>query len=144
MKFLLSALLLLLIISCNRSRTTAQDEVKVSVDSLSDKNAQFTPENKTMVMTFVGYEEGDYPHVIFKEIATGEDYDFRYLEENYYGEFKILLEESEAAFGFKANPEYINKSFTVDAELKTVADTDLNGEAIKAQGWVIRRLTQAN
>lgn len=146
MKFILALSILFLIAGCNKSKTNIQikKENEVKVDPVVNKDPQPSSTNKTMHMTFMSYEEGDYPHVIFKDETTGEEYDFRYLDENIYGVFPILMDDPDAAFGFKANPKYVNQSFIVEAELKTVADTDLNGEAIKAEGWVIKSLKAIN
>ena len=146
MKYILLFPMLFFIVTCNKSKTNIQvnKENEVQVDTVVNNDSQPSSKNKTMHMTFMSYEEGDYPHVIFKDKTTGEEYDFRYLDQNNYGDFQILMEDTEAAFGFKANPKHLNQSFIVEAELITVPDTDLSGEAIEAEGWVIKSLKTIN
>ncbi len=98
------------------------------------------PNVKTMTMTFVGYEEGDYPHLLFKDSATGKEEDFRFTADNNYSGIPILLEDKNAAFGEKANPKYLNKMFIVETTKKQVVDADLQGVAFKTKAWVITSL----
>jgi hypothetical protein len=116
-----------------------------SVNNTQPGEVQKQDQNKkVMTMTFEEYSEGDYPHVIFKETATGKTYDFRHISDNKLGDVPILLDDDKAGFGLKANPKYLGKSFVVEAVLKTVMDSDLDGTAIKVEDWVINdiRLNQ--
>ncbi|MFM2192029.1 MAG: hypothetical protein RLZZ118_986 [Bacteroidota bacterium] len=94
-------------------------------------------DTKIMTMTFEEYEEGDYPHLIFKDIYSEEEYDFRFLGENNLKGVSILLDDNDAAFGLKANPKYLKKTFIVETKKKAVLDSDLEGKTIKSKGWVI-------
>jgi hypothetical protein len=96
-----------------------------------------TATTKTMTMTFEGYEAGDYPHLSFKDSKTNEDYDFRHLSYNNYCGINFLLDDAENSFGLKANPRYLNKTFRVVANYKTVMDNDLEGKTIYIKDWVI-------
>ena len=88
-------------------------------------------DGKIMTMTFEEYSEGDYPHLIFKDIATKEEYDFRFISDNNLSGAKILLDDNDAAFGLKANPKFLKKIFIVETKKKTVLDSDLDGKTIK-------------
>jgi len=92
---------------------------------------------KIMTMTFEEYSEGDYPHLIFKDISSSEEYDFRFLSDNNLNGVSILLDDNDAAFGLKANPKYLKKTFIVETKKKTVLDSDLEGNTIKSKEWVI-------
>jgi hypothetical protein len=94
-------------------------------------------DEKTMTMTFEEYSEGDYPHLIFKDIATKKEYDFRFLSDNNLNGVAILLNDNNAAFGLKANPKYLKKTFIIETKKKTVSDADLDGKPIKSKEWVI-------
>ena len=94
-------------------------------------------DTKIMTMTFEEYSEGDYPHLIFKDIYSEEEYDFRFLGENNLKGVSILLDDNDAAFGLKANPNYLKKTFIVETKKKSVLDSDLEGNTIKSKVWVI-------
>lgn len=94
-------------------------------------------DGKIMTMTFEEYSEGDYPHLIFKDISTKEEYDFRFISANNLSGAKILLDDNDAAFGLKANPKFLKKTFIVETKKKTVLDSDLDGKTIKSKEWVI-------
>jgi len=113
----------------------AAQEVKKSDTVAVIKKAP--TDGKIMTMTFEEYSEGDYPHFIFKDISTKEEYDFRFISDNNLSGLKILLDDNDAAFGLKANPKYLKKNFIVEAKKKTVLDSDLDGKTIKVKEWVI-------
>ncbi|MFN8284294.1 MAG: hypothetical protein U0U67_13830 [Chitinophagales bacterium] len=108
------------------------------------QNGTTTSTTKTMTMTFEEYSEGDYPHFIFKDVKTGQEYDFRFLSENKLGNLNLLLDDDNASFGSKANPKYLKKKFTVVAIKKSVLDSDLEGNTIKTKAWVISKITIVN
>ena len=103
-----------------------------------------TSTTKTMTMTFEEYSEGDYPHLIFKDVKTGIEYDFRFISDNKLGNLNILLDDADASFGSKANPKYLKKKFTVVAIKKIVLDSDLEGNTIKTKAWVISKISLIN
>jgi hypothetical protein len=94
-------------------------------------------DSRQLTMVFDGYEEGDYPHFLFTDVKTGEGYDFRFLNENDLSGVPILLDDENAAFGYRANPKYLNKTFLVEIVKKSVLDSDLEGNTIKSKAWVI-------
>lgn len=105
------------------------------------QNSTITSTTKTMTMTFEEYTEGDYAHFIFKDLKTGQEYDFGFLSENKLGNLNLLLDDDNANFSLKANPEYLKKKFTVVATKKSVLDSDLNGNTIKTKAWVISKIS---
>jgi hypothetical protein len=115
-----------------------QDKAKVESEKI--KSEESSLETKEMTMVFEKYSEGDYPHLLFKDISSGEQYDFRFLSDNNLNGINILLEDNQTAFGMRANPEYLNKTFKIIAKKKEVLDSDLEGKTIKAKEWVISSL----
>ena len=101
------------------------------------ENIKSPSETKTLTMIFEDYSEGDFPHLLFKDISSNEEYDFRFLSDNNLTGLPILLKDNDAAFGFKANPKYLNKTCIVETKKKSVLDSELNGETFKSMEWVI-------
>lgn len=90
-------------------------------------------------LRFLGYEEGDTPHLLFKDIKTGKEYDLNNLSKNNYRNIKLLIEKNSNAFGVSGNPKYVNKLFKV--KLKKVLVKKYNPEppnnVITVEDWVI-------
>ena len=101
------------------------------------ENIKSPSETKTLTMIFEDYSEGDYPHLLFKDISSNEEYDFRFLSDNNLTGLPILLKDNDAAFGCKANPKYLNKTCIVETKKKSVLDSELDGETFKSMEWVI-------
>jgi hypothetical protein len=97
---------------------------------------------KKMTMIFEGYDEGDFPHLLFFDIKTKEQYDFGHILENQLGNSKILLSDPGSSFGYKSNPKYIGKKFVVLAFEKYFTSTDEDGKRIKNKEWVIKSINQ--
>ncbi len=142
MRISLAYIFLILLLSCNKTKTDDQAGTDTESTENPEENNSSSSKRKTMDMTFVSYEEGDYPHLLFKEIATGEEFDFRHIDENKLGGFPLLLEDENASFGFKANPKYLKKAFEIEAIYKKVSDNDLNGENIETEAWVINDIEE--
>lgn len=121
----------------SEANNTEPSELKSEDGQVKADNKQTSAETKTMTMVFQEYSEGDYPHLLFKDVASGEQFDFRFLDDNNLSGLKILLNDEQAAFGVKANPAYLNKTFLVDATKKTLSDSDLDGKTIQVKDWVI-------
>lgn len=96
-----------------------------------------TTTTKKMTMIFKEYSEGDFPHLIFLDIKSKKEYDFRHINENNLGNCKLLQDDKNSTFGYKANPKYINKKFYIVTQRKTVLDNDEEGNVIKIKDWVI-------
>lgn len=120
-------------------------ELADTKDSTSKSNGtnKIDPNIKTMEMVFKEYSEGDYPNFIFQETVSKKQYNFRHISDNELGNVQVLLKDENGAFGFKANPKYLNKSFQVEAIYKTVTDYDLDGKTIEIEDWVIKSIQLA-
>lgn len=94
-------------------------------------------------LVFLRYEEGDYAHLIFHDSrSTALEFDFGHPEENKLNGIAIVLKDDKSGFGYKTNPAYVNKQFSVVAEYKNLDGMDLNGEPKKYQDWRIIDLKQ--
>lgn len=116
----------------------SENAAKDNADKVKSAKTEFkTPGAVVMTMRFEYYEEGDYPHFLFKDLGAGNNYDFRFLEDNNLCGLPILLKDDKSAFGYKANPKYLNKVFLVETIKKDVMDADLQGNNKKAKEYVI-------
>ena len=143
-----------LTLSCNNSGKKEKEEpAKDTVvtpppvqDSISAKPGVETTgklgETKTMKMTFSSYDEGDYAHTIFKETATGQEWDFGHPDENKLNGITIVLEDKNSGWGYKTNPKMQGKAFTVQVIYKTLDGMDLDGQPIKYNDWRITELKE--
>lgn len=106
---------------------------------IREKNS--SSNSKTMTMVFKEYSEGDLTHLIFQNVETMENYDFGQEITNAIQNSNILLADPTASFGYKANPVYINRQFTVEAINKTVLIADpLTGKGIESKAWIINAI----
>jgi hypothetical protein len=134
-------ILVSLIISCN-SKTKDKEVTKdtTTTTPVVDTTAKATPV-VTKKMSFEGYEEGDYAHLSFKDIETGEAYDFGHPEENNLDGINVVSKDTTASFGYKENTAMKGKLFRVTMEKKMVNTADGNGQPIRAEGWRITSIT---
>ncbi|MFN8263761.1 MAG: hypothetical protein U0T07_09565 [Chitinophagales bacterium] len=98
-------------------------------------------DSKNLTLIFKDYSEGDYPHFLFEDKNSKEEYDFRFLSDNNLGSLPLLLDDEQASFGLKANPKFIGKVFNVNIFKKDVLDSDLEGNTIKSKEWVIKNIS---
>lgn len=67
----------------------------VAKETLKEETLQVTKklpsDTKVLTMTFEDYSEGDFPHLIFKDISSDEEYDFMFLSDNNLNGVSILL-----------------------------------------------------
>ena len=115
-------------------KTITQETLK---NDTVQETKKLPSDTKILTMIFEEYSEGDYPHLIFKDISSGIEYDFRFLADNNLNGVSILLDDNDAAFGLKSNPKYLKKTFIVETKKKSVLDSDLEGNTIKSKEWVI-------
>jgi len=59
------------------------------------------------------------------------------LSDNNLSGLPILLDDADAAFGLKANPDYLKKTFIVEIKKKLVKDSDFDGNVFETMEWVI-------
>jgi hypothetical protein len=111
----------------NKSQTNEpqQDNIELSSDST------------ILTMIFEDFSEGDYAHLFFIDISNGKEFDFRFLSDNNLSGLPILLDDADAAFGLKANPDYLKKTFIVEIKKKLVKDSDFDGNVFETMEWVI-------
>lgn len=110
---------------------------QISEVSKSILNQNEEGKTKIMKMVFMEYSEGDYPHLLFKESDGTAEFDFRFLSDNNYDGLKLLLEDPDASFGYKANTELIHGVFLISTKKKKVLDADLDGNSFKSMEWCI-------
>ena len=84
----------------------------VTNEAATEVTTEITPKNLTLI--FKEYSEGDYPHFLFEDKNSKEEFDFRFLSDNNLGNLPILLDDADASFGLKANPKFIGKVFNVN------------------------------
>lgn len=95
---------------------------------------------KTVKLSFSGYEEGDYAHLLFTETGTGTEYDFGYPDDNSLNNIPVVIKDDKTSFGYKENSKMKGAKFVADI-IYIMTDTyDGNGQPIKAKEWRIAGL----
>lgn len=145
--FLFTLCFISLISSCGQKddknkNTEPKKETIGPIADTTSKNTdttknQVSDSTKTMKMTFSSYEEGDYPHLLFKETATGKEYDFGFPDDNKLNGLDIVLKDGKASFGYTANKKWIGSTFKVETVSKMTDTYDDNGQPIKGKAWRI-------
>jgi hypothetical protein len=102
-----------------------------------EDNVDLSSETKILTMIFEDFYEGDYAHLIFIDISNREEFDFRFLSDNNLSGVPILIDDADAAFGLKANPDYLKRTFIVEIKKKSVKDSDFDGNVFETMEWVI-------
>jgi len=96
-----------------------------------------TDSTKTVTLTFTGYDEGDYPHLLFTEVGTGTEYDFGHPEDNVLNNIDVVLKSNNTAFGYKVNNNMKGKKFVAEIIYKMVDTHDEDGQPIRGKEWRI-------
>ncbi len=96
---------------------------------------------KTLNLTFTGYDEGDYAHLMFKDGST--DYDFGHPEDNNLNNIPVVVKDNNASFGYKENSKMKGAKFVADLIYKMTDTYDGNGQPIKGKEWRITSLKKA-
>jgi hypothetical protein len=91
-------------------------------------------------LIFNGYEEGDYPHLLFKDVTTGKEYDFGHPDENDLGDIPIVQKSDKASFGYIQNGKLLGDQFMVTITYKMADTYDESGQPVKAERWRITNL----
>lgn len=112
---------------------TAPDTGKQKTVSKSDTA-------RTLKLTFKGYEEGDYPHLLFTETSTNTNYDFGHPEDNNLNNIPLVGKNNNTAFGYKENSEMKGSKFVADIVYKTTDTYDENGQPTIGKEWRIASL----
>jgi hypothetical protein len=140
---LLSFIVSLVLINCkSKSSTekgTTKDSVTVNTPAVDTTTKPVSTLSKKM--SFEGYEEGDYAHLVFKDSESGESYDFGHPEENNLGGINVVLKDTTASFGYKENTALKGKLFSVTMEKKMVNTYDGNGQPKRGEEWRITNIS---
>lgn len=93
---------------------------------------------KTVNLTYTGYDEGDYAHLIFTETNTKNDYDFGHPEDNNLNNIQLVIkDEKTTSFGYKENSKMKGAKFVAELIYKMVDTHDEDGQPKKAKEWRI-------
>jgi len=145
MRYLNFALLTAILFFCS---CQSKDKKTVTPATADTGTTRITPQEpvatkdttvQTISLVFTGYEEGDYPHLLFKT-DKGEEMDFGHPDENQLDENNIVLKDDKAAFGYKENKVMKGTKFVADIKLQTVDTHDENGQPQKAKRFRITSL----
>jgi|CXWL01.1.fsa_nt_gi hypothetical protein len=121
-----------------------KDTAAITPPDTADKKsvAETAPADtaKTIKLTFAGYEEGDYAHLMFTETGTNTDYDFGHPEDNSLNNIQVVLKEQNSAFGYKENSKMKGAKFVADIIYKTTDTYDANGQPTIGKEWRIASL----
>lgn len=119
-------------------------------DTDSQKPIMETPavipdSTKTINLTFSGYEEGDYAHLMFT--ITGLDtvavYDFGHPDDNALNDIPVVVKDSKTAFGYKENKKMVGTKYVAQLVYKMTDTYDDNGQPKKGKEWRIASLKKA-
>jgi len=152
MRQLLFALSLAFIaFSCGQSGKKEKEPVTKDTVTVTppDTAGKKTPDmaaadsTKTVNLTFAGYEEGDYAHLMFSETGTENQYDFGHPEENALNNIDVVLKDKNASFGYKENSKMKGAKFVADIIYKMTDTYDGNGQPIKGKELRITSLKKA-
>ena len=140
----ISAIIATLTFSCNSSgkkEPAKNDTVIVNPLDTAGKNLPSNSDTaKTVKLTFSGYEEGDYAHLMFTETATGREYDFGHPDDNKLNNLPLVIRDDKTSFGYKENSKMKGAKFVADI-IYIMTDTyDGSGQPIKGKEWRITSL----
>lgn len=121
----------------------ATDTTVVKKDSTPPPVPVVADSVKSLTLTFSGYEEGDYAHLIFTDPANATEYDFGHPEDNNLGGLDVVLKDDKAAFGYKENPKQKGKKFQAELVYKMTDTYDGNGQPLRGMEWRITGLKEA-
>jgi hypothetical protein len=143
------AAIALVAFSCGQSdkKTKESGTTTAPVDTANTQPAAITPpadSTKTVNLTFSGYDEGDYAHLIFTETGTGTDYDFGHPDDNNLDNIAVVLKDDKTAFGYKENSKMKGAKFVATLIYKMTDTYDGNGQPMKGKEWRITSLKKAD
>ena len=141
-----SVCIALISFSCGQSdnkekNPPAKDSTKViPVDKTTQQSDVLKDTARTVKLTFTGYEEGDYAHLLFSETGADHQYDFGHPEDNNLNNIPVVIKNSNTAFGYKENSKMKGAKFIVDIVYKTTDTYDGNGQPTIGKEWRIANL----
>lgn len=98
---------------------------------------------KTLNLTFTGYDEGDYAHLLFTETGTSNDYDFGLPGENSLNGIELVLKDDKADFGYRVSSKMKGMKFIAVLVYRETGTIDYNGKPMKGKVWRIASLKKA-
>ena len=98
---------------------------------------------KTVNLTFTGYDEGDYAHLLFTETGTKNDFDFGHPEDNTLNDISLVIKDDKTAFGYKVNSKMKGTKYVADLVYKMTDTYDDDGQPKKGKEWRIASLKKA-
>ena len=98
---------------------------------------------KTVKLTFSGYDEGDYAHLLFTETATGNEYDFGHPEDNNLDNILVVIKDNNTSFGYKVNNKMEGTKYVAELVYKMTDTYDDSGQPKKAKEWRIASIKKA-
>lgn len=99
---------------------------------------------KTVNLTFTGYDEGDYAHLMFSETGTKNDFDFGHPEDNNLNNIQVVIKDDKTtSFGYKENSKMKGTKYVAELIYKMVDTHDEDGQPKKAKEWRITSLKKA-
>lgn len=107
-------------------------------------NTVVTDTVKTVNLTFSGYEEGDYAHLMFTETETGKEYDFGHPDDNKLNNNPVVIKDDKTSFGYKENSKMKGAKFVVNIVYIMTDTYDGNGQPMKGKEWRIVGLKKLN
>jgi len=143
----------LICFSCGNSNkkekepTTINSNTTIHGDTDSQRPIAETPSvvpdsTKTVTLTFEGYDEGDYAHLIFKDGST--DYDFGHPEDNVLNNIPVVIKDSNTSFGYKENSKMKGAKFVAELVYKMTDTYGDDGQPKKAKEWRIASLKKVD
>ena len=149
-QFLVTLIFVTLAFSCNNSckkekEPVSNESARVGpVDSAGEKPITHPPEvsdtTKTVKLTFSGYDEGDYAHLLFTETGSGTEYDFGHPDDNSLNDIPVVIKDDKTSFGYKENSKMKGARFVADI-IYIMTDTyDGSGQPMKGKEWRIAGL----
>ena len=143
--------------SCNNSGKKEKETAKDTTATIAiDTNMHIDTEmqrpaapplpadsTKTVKLTFSGYDEGDYAHLLFTETGTCNNYDFGHPEDNNLDNTPVVIKDTNTSFGYKVNKKMKGTKYVAELVYKMTDTYDDNGQSKKAKEWRIASIKKA-
>ncbi|MDZ4807248.1 MAG: hypothetical protein SGI96_03165 [Bacteroidota bacterium] len=98
---------------------------------------------KTVKLTFSGYDEGDYAHLLFTETGTSNEYDFGHPEDNNLDNIPVVIKDNNTSFGYKVNNKMKGTKYVAELVYKMTDTYDDSGQPKKGKEWRIVSIKKA-
>ena len=138
--------------SCGSSDKKEKEPVtKDTIAAIAPDTAAKQPVNppatidstKTVKLTFSGYDEGDYAHLLFTETSTSNEYDFGHPDDNSLNGLAIVIKDDKTSFGYKVNNKMKGTKYVAELVYKMTDTYDDSGQPKKAKEWRIASIKKA-